>query len=501
MNPRLRAVCRLLLPEVREYAGLHEYDGQVQDLSPSAVGAALAELGQGPGLSDGHDEAHLGATEEGLKTAFGLVQEHRRNPLVHIANLDLAAYDREYAPEDERHEARRRHLAGWPDAVDGAIESLDRVPAPVARALLGAARGLAGGLAPTSTDPVVEAARKAHGRLVQHLERIAADESTDAAIGAEGLARLMGDPEAMPVDLGRLARRADAERDRVRAQLDDACGRLRPGVAPTELLAELVADHPGPEGIEPEARALITEATAFTVERDLLADPGGECRVGPAPPSRRWAMAMMSWTAPFEPDAPAWYYVNPPDPAWSATEQEEWLAVFSRTTLPAITVHEVTPGHYAHGRVLRQVAGEVRRILFSSAFVEGWAHYAEELLAEEGFRGDDPRFAIGVYVEALVRITRLAVAIGVHSGDMTTEEAVRRFEEDAFLQGPAARSEAQRASFDPTYGRYTWGKLEIRALQDEARVRWGRRYRHRRFHDALLDLGAPPLGLMGDALQ
>jgi uncharacterized protein (DUF885 family) len=121
-------------------------------------------------------------------------------------------------------------------------------------------------------------------------------------------------------------------------------------------------------------------------------------------------------------------------------------------------------------------------------------------MVEEGFRAEDPRFSIGVWVEALVRITRLAVAIGIHTGGMTMDEAVHRFEEDAFLQGPAARSEADRSSFDPTYGRYTWGKLEIAALRDEARARWGRRYRHRRFHEALLALGAPPLGLIGNAL-
>jgi hypothetical protein len=349
-------------------------------------------------------------------------------------------------------------------------------------------------------DADLEAARKAHGRLVHHVEGIGDGGDPDVAIGGPNLARLMGDPEGMPVDLGRLALRADAEADRVRRLLDDACDRLRPGARPGELLAELGADHAGPEGIEAEARALIAEATAFVVDRDLLADPGGECRVGPAPPSRRWAMAMMSWTAPFEADAPAWYYINPPDPVWPAEEQAEWLAVFSRTTLPAITVHEVTPGHYAHGRMLRRLDGDVRRILFSSAFVEGWAHYAEELVLDEGFRADDPRFAIGVHVEALVRITRLAVAIGIHTGAMSLEDAVHRFEEDAFLRGPAARSEAERAGFDPTYGRYTWGKLEIRALQDEARARWGRRYRHRRFHEALLGLGAPPLGLIGDAL-
>ena len=116
--------------------------------------------------------------------------------------------------------------------------------------------------------------------------------------------------------------------------------------------------------------------------------------------------------------------------------------------------------------------------LHSPAFVEGWAHYAEELCVEEGFRAGDPRFAIGVALEALVRVTRLAVAIGVHTRTMTMDEAVHRFEADACLEGPAARSEAARSTFDPTYGRYTWGKLEILALRGEAQVRWGKRYSH-----------------------
>jgi uncharacterized protein (DUF885 family) len=207
-------------------------------------------------------------------------------------------------------------------------------------------------------------------------------------------------------------------------------------------------------------------------------------------------MAMMSWAGPFEDDAPSWYHVTPPDAAWPPDEQEQWLEVFSRTTLPAITVHEVAPGHFAHGRALRRATSDVRRLLMSYAFVEGWAHYAEELCLEEGFAADDPRFAVGVAIEALVRVTRLAVSIGIHTGSMTLDDAAARFERDAFLKGPAARSEAARATFDPTYGRYTLGKLEIRALRDEARARWGGKYSNPRFHAALLELGAPPLGLM-----
>jgi uncharacterized protein (DUF885 family) len=119
---------------------------------------------------------------------------------------------------------------------------------------------------------------------------------------------------------------------------------------------------------------------------------------------------------------------------------------------------------------------------------------------EEGFGGDDPRFEIGVWLEALVRVTRLACSIGVHTAGMTVQEGARRFEADTHLAGPAALSEARRATFDPTYGRYTWGKLEILDLREQARQQWGTGFTLQRFHAALLALGAPPLGLMGTAV-
>jgi uncharacterized protein (DUF885 family) len=166
-----------------------------------------------------------------------------------------------------------------------------------------------------------------------------------------------------------------------------------------------------------------------------------------------------------------------------------------------ITAHEVAPGHFAHARALRRASTDVRRALLSPAFIEGWAHYTEELCVEEEFHAADPRFAIGVALEALVRVTRLAVAVGVHTRAMTMDEAEHRFRRDAHLEGPAARAEAARATFDPTYGRYTWGKLEILGLRAEAQARWGTRWSLSRFHEALLRLGSPPLGLMGAMLD
>src|SRR4051812_45444107 len=407
MEPRLRAVCDLMIPVVRENAGLHEYDGVIQDLSPDGVRAGLGTLAAPSASAPAdQDEAHLQAFEDMLRVSFGELEDHRSNPLVHLDNLDLSVYDREYAPEEERAAARRRHLEAWPDAVDMALESLDRIARATAASLVDAIGGLASGI--DEDDAVGAAALASLKRLIAHVKRAAAEGDPDPAIGAAGLTRLLSTGEAIDVDLGALAREADGERDRLRAMLDEACGRIAPARPVAEVIDELGADHPDADGVIDEARGQVEEALAFTHERDLVPGLDGECLVGPTPPARRWAFAMMAWAGPYEPDAPSWYHITPPDPTWPPNQQEEWLEAFNRPPLPAITVHEVAPGHFAHGRVMRRASTDVRKTLMSMAFVEGWAHYAEELCLDEGFRADDPRFAAGVAIEALVRVTRLA---------------------------------------------------------------------------------------------
>ena len=388
INPRLRAVWDLSVAEVREYCGRHEYDGRIQDLSPEGVRAGLrklAEAAAGARLDDEHDEAQLGVFERAAQVRFGDLELHKSNPYFHIGNMDLACYDREYAPRAERDRARAAHLAAWPDAVDAAIASLDAVTAPVGQALAGAARGLAAGI-PADADPgVAAAATTAHARLVAHLEQAAAGGSQNAALGSAALAALMSSGEGIDVDLGRLAERADAERDRLTDRLAESCAQVDSTRPALDVARELVREHPDADGVIEAARVWTARAIEFTRGAGLVPYNDGECLVLLAPESRRWAMAMMSTAAPGEPEGPSRYYITPPDPSWPQNEAEEWLEVFSDTTLPGITVHEVAPGHFSHGRAIRRAPTEVRRTLHSEAFIEGWAHYAEELCVEEGF--------------------------------------------------------------------------------------------------------------------
>jgi hypothetical protein len=500
LSPRLRAICDLQIADAREYSGRHEYDGKTQDLSLAGVSAGLAAVAAARAAAqpypDPHDEAQAAASENALQVEYGDLELYRSNPLYHVSGLDLACYDRDYAPQAERDAAKAEHLTRWPAAADTATDTLDRVSAPVAKSLLGAVQGLAAGL-PADADTALAA----HARLVSHLESAAEHGNPDAALGSAAFSALMGSAEAMQVDVGRLAEQADAERDRLHALLAEDCARVAPGKAPLEAARELVRDHPDGAGVIEAARYWTERAIEFTREHDLVPYHDGVCLVGLAPESRRWAMAMMSPAAPGEPDGPSWFHITPPDESWPENEKEEWLEVFSNTTLPGIAVHEVAPGHFSHWRALRHCESEVRRTLHSSVFIEGWAHYVEEACIEEGFGAEDPRIRVGTWLEALVRVTRLACAIGVHTAGMTVDEAARRFAADTHLTGPAAMSEARRATFDPTYGRYTWGKLEILKLRERARKEWGAGFTLPRFHKAMLDLGSPAVGLLGTAVE
>jgi hypothetical protein len=498
MQPRVRRVLDLTVPSAREEAGRHEYDGVVQDLSPSGVSSALRVLG-GPPLPDPHDEAHVAAHEAALRVQLGELGLHRRNPLLHLSNLDLACYDRAYAPAEVREAARRDHLAHWPDGVDAALEALDAVPAPVAAFLEGPAVGLAAGIGDPA-DPVVERALKAHRRLVEHLRRLTVDGDPDVALGATALGRLMSSAEALDFDVDAWAVRADTERSRLSDLLADAVARIDADRPVADVVAGLMADQPHPDQVVEQARLVSAEVMAFTRAHDL-APTDGELLVEVAPESRRWAVAMMAWAAPGEQDGPSLYGITPPDAGWSVDEQRQWMAMFNTASLPAITVHEVAPGHYSHGRALRRASGEVRRNLIGAAFAEGWAHYVEEAVIDEGFRDGDPAYTVGVALEALCRVVRLSCAIGLHTGAMDVDEATRCFERDALLGHSAARAEAQRGTFDPGYGIYTWGKLEIMQRREQALHAWGEGFTLPRFHNALLALGSPPLGLLGTAVE
>ncbi len=179
----------------------------------------------------------------------------------------------------------------------------------------------------------------------------------------------------------------------------------------------------------------------------------------------------------------AFYYITKPDPSWPRKEQEEYVML--RGTLLSTTVHEVYPGHFVQGLWESRAPTDAQKMFGSYSFVEGWAHYAEQMMIEQGFGKEDPQNRLGQLADALLRNCRVVVSLGVHAEGMSLDEAERRFVDDCFQDRATAREQAVRATFDPGYFAYTLGKLEILKLREEAKAALGPAFSLRRFHDAL----------------
>jgi Bacterial protein of unknown function (DUF885) len=495
---RVRAVAEARLAFSREYSGLHELDGQVQDLSPAGVRETLSALG-GPPLSDPLDDATVAGAEASLRTRLGDLELHRRDPFLHIEALDLTSYERDYAPAGDRMAARRRHLAQWPAAIGNAISSLDLVPPRVAAAFLGSVRGLRSAILPADGDDGSRAAA-ALDRLTGHLARRAEQPAADEGLGAQRLTALLGCADGITVDLEQLAARTAAEMRAMNELLADACARITPGEPVAAVVRDELTRHGTFADIVRSAQRLADEARQFAASRRLVPCTDVGCVVEATPAPRRWGVGRISWPGAWEPLAPARFHLTPPDPAWPAQARDAWLRRFGRAALPALTVHETFPGHVGHALAMRQVASPTRRTLWSELFFEGWAHYCEQMCWEEGLGDGSPVRQAGVALEALVRLTRIENVIGLHTGAHTVADGARLFTRNAFLDGPAALAEAQRGLFEPTCTRYGVGKFFFLDLREAARRGWGPGFSLERFHAELLSLGSPPLAPVADAL-
>jgi uncharacterized protein (DUF885 family) len=252
----------------------------------------------------------------------------------------------------------------------------------------------------------------------------------------------------------------------------------------------------------------LDELVTFLERNSLVTVPPGDpITVGPTPDFYRWSFASMWASGPFETKpSRAYYYLTDVDPSWPADRKEEHLRDFNYPTLWSISIHEVYPGHFLHWQHLRRVESKTRKsIAFAPAsFVEGWAHYCEQMMIEAGFARRDYGVALGQLAEALVRLARFIVCIRLHAEDMSVEQGVRFFREEAFMEETTARREAERGTFDPTYLVYAVGKLMLLKLRQDAKQQQGKAFSLRAFHDALLNNGTAPFWLhraliLGDA--
>jgi uncharacterized protein (DUF885 family) len=181
-------------------------------------------------------------------------------------------------------------------------------------------------------------------------------------------------------------------------------------------------------------------------------------------------------------------------------EQQAWLERYNYASLVNTSAHEAMPGHWLHSTYMRRTPGKVRRIWIGlnpfpqpSSGQDGWAHYAEQLVVEEKFGNADARYQLAQLSDALTRICRLLSSVKVHTREWTLDDAQACFAKQAYVPMPAARREAERAAYDPTYGGYFLGKMALLKLRADYRARLGSRFTLREFHERIMRNGIAPI--------
>ncbi|HUP04136.1 MAG TPA: DUF885 domain-containing protein, partial [Bryobacteraceae bacterium] len=325
----------------------------------------------------------------------------------------------------------------------------------------------------------------------------------DFRISADNYRKKLLYDEMVDIPLDRLLDIGMADLRRNQSEFDRVARQIDPQRTPEEILKSLEADHPSADKLLSSFRNTLGGLRDYIAQHGIVTIPStAQPTVEETPPfMRALTTASMDTPGPFELVAKeAFFNVTLPDPSWSPQESEEYLEGFHRGTIVSTAVHEVYPGHYIQFLWLQQAPSEIRKLLGCGSNSEGWAHYTEQMMLDEGYGGGDLMLRLGQLQDALLRDARFVVGIRMHTGDMTPEQAVAFFVNEGRQVRPVAEKEAKRGTSDPTYLVYTLGKLEILKLRDDYRKKKGSEFSLRDFHDAFLRQGFPPIKIVRQAL-
>jgi uncharacterized protein (DUF885 family) len=501
-------------PSTARELGLHEYDSKVAPVSREAIASRIEGLRdaereisafdpEGLTPDEAIDRAELRAWAQ--SSLFWIVDMDgpRKIPSTYEPLFAVAPYvDRDYAPLAER----ARRLVAHEEAALAEVSHVRENLAPplskpvtevAARNFAGFATYLRGDVAKLMANLGDEAERARFARANDALARAAADLAAwlkrEAArgdqshvLGPARFAKLLRVQEGLTVSLDEFARMNEDDLARNKQAYEDLAAQVKDSALHE---ADLFST----------ATRMMQSARDFALQHAIVTFASDDAvTVRETPPYERWNFASIEMSGPFDSARSAFYQLTVPDRAWPEKERAAYLGTLG--DLLGTTIHEVYPGHFVQGRWAEHAPTRVQKAFASYSFVEGWAHYSEWMMIDEGFDKEDPAGRLAMLRGALLRNCRFAASVGIHTKGMTVEQAATRFMTDCHQDAATAREQATRGTFDPGYFAYTLGKLQIIALRVEAAGALGERFSLQRFHDALLSHGAPPVALISDAV-
>ena len=365
-----------------------------------------------------------------------------------------------------------------------------------------------------------EANRRAVSALVDYSAWLERDRlpkaSPDFAIREEKYKRMLSETELVDLAPAKVLEIGLAQLKVEQQAFVEAAKKIDPNKAAPEVYQQIQAEHPASENLISSIGNNLEQIRKFVIAHKLITIPSDvRARVKETPQYRRaTSFASMDSPGPFERRATeAYYYVTPPENDWPAKQQEEWLTAFNYYASDVISIHEVYPGHYVQFLKLNaSPATKVEKIFGSYAFIEGWAHYCEQMMIDEGYGGASgpkasdqeakpaAKYRLAQSAQALLRLCRLCASIQMHTQNMSIEEATKFFRQNCYYEEKPAHAEAMRGTFDPGYLNYTLGKLQILKLRDDYKAQQGAQFSLQKFHNELLSHGMPPIRLLREIM-
>ncbi|MDX6530783.1 MAG: hypothetical protein QOH41_3073 [Blastocatellia bacterium] len=321
------------------------------------------------------------------------------------------------------------------------------------------------------------------------------------AIGAENYRLKLLYDEMVDVPLPALLKIGYAQLRKDQRAFIETARRIDPNKSPEAVLQEVEKDHPSAQELIPAAQKQLDGIRQFLIDHKIISVPGGaQARVVETPPfARATTFASMDTPGPYEAHATeAFYNITLPDPSWPKEKQEEYLQGYNYPLLSNVSVHEVWPGHYTQFLWLKNnpQLSKVRKLTAAGSNAEGWAHYSEEMVLDEGFTNNDPKYRLAQLVDALLRDCRYIVGIRMHTQGMTMAQAREFFIKEGRQQPVVGEMETKRGTGDPTYLMYTLGKLEILKLRADYQRKMGSSFSLEDFHDRFIKAGSPPIKIV-----
>ncbi len=522
-------------PTTASALGLHEYDALVEDFSAPrreeyllALRTSLTVLERDFAGASADDLTRFERRMIEWKLRDEIfrmteLKEFEWNPMIYNDQLELThLIDRDFAPLTERMRSVLARLRAYPRILAVARQNLN---GHLDRTIVETGiESLEGRLAFLDTlseqyfgkieDPTLlqdlmdalQSARLATQTFIEAVRTVVLPHALydSFRLGADLLERFIRSSELVDESLETLLDKGRREMDRLTLELYRASEELDPHLAPREVFHTYIeSDHFSEQHILGETERMLERIRAFIVQNNLLAIPSEiRCTVRETPAHMRWAFAAMNSPGAFETAATeAFYYITLPEQAWDEAKRREFLHGLNRSIIEIISIHEAYPGHYVHFLHIQKSKSKVGKCFWSYAFVEGWAHYAEEMMLENGWGEDDARIRLAFIQEALVRAARYIAAISLHSGRMTLSEAQQLFEDKALLRPHAARREAERGVFDPGYLFYTLGKFQIKELRARMQRADEEGFSLYEFHNRLLSYGSPPIKIIAEMME